>query len=131
MNVIDVYGNILRDLINKDSNVEDVLFLAVVLHSHSIALRTDIVLDDGRRIFDNTRHVLPPLTRNHVAQLISELWPKSEERGQLDFWFFEYAYKIPYELFEDVPNELLEQAQTQTAKRKIEEHRLVEGLIPE
>jgi hypothetical protein len=129
MKKLDVYKQILRDTIRDDMQLEDVLLRALVLHTHSIALRPSVSLDDVQRDSGEHRLVLAPLTRSHVVELVSSLWPKNEERGQKDFWSIQYSNLTAYELFEDVPDELRERAIA--ARKSIAGHELVEELIEE
>lgn len=129
MNKLDVYKQILRDNIRDDMELEDLLMRALVLHTHSIALRSDVVLDDVRRSAGEQRLVLAPLTRTHVAELMASLCPKNEERGRMDFWFAHYGRLTPYELFGDVPDELRDRAVA--ARKCIAEHHLIDELIEE
>lgn len=46
MKMLDVFRSILREVLAVDMEVEDVLMRAVVLHTHAIALRRDIALED-------------------------------------------------------------------------------------
>lgn len=129
MKMLDVYKQVLRDTTRDDMQLEDILLRALVLHTHALALRPEVSLDDVRRNGSTRRLVLGPLTRTHVAELVASLWPENEERGRQDFWFTQYGRHTPYELFEDVPEELRERAIA--ARRSIAEHALVEELIEE
>ncbi len=127
MRKLDVYATILRDTVPADMDRIDVLLHGVVLHTHSISLKPEIALDDykGR----NGRVVLSPLTRHHVASMLANLWPADTQRGKEEYWFASYLADTPYELFEDVPEDLRDRAVT--ARNSIAAHALVEGLIPE
>jgi hypothetical protein len=129
MDKLDVYRQILRDTIRGDMQLEDILLRALVLHTHSIVLRPDIDLDDIQRNVGELRLVLAPLTRTHVVNFVASLWPKDNEWGREDFWFAQYGRVIPYELFEQVPDELRDQALA--ARKSIEDHSLVDELIEE
>lgn len=129
MKKINVYTQILGDTIRSNSEIEEVLLRALVLHTHSIALHPGVALGDVKRDFDESRVVLAPLTRTHVAQLVASLWPSDDKRGQADFWFMQYVNLTAYEDFEDVPDHLRPQALV--ARRAIEEHHLVGQLIPD
>jgi hypothetical protein len=129
MTKLDVYRQILRSAIRDDMRLEDMLLSALVLHTHSIALRPDVDLDDVRRTTGERRLVLAPLTNTHVTELMASLWPHDEERGREDFWFERYARVTPYELFADVPDELRDRAVA--AREAIAKHELIEELIEE
>lgn len=91
MKKLDVYTQILRDAVRSDLQVEDVLLHALVPHTHSIALRRGVALDDVQPSVREPRLVLAPLTRTLLAHLVASLWPKSEELGRDDFWFAQYG----------------------------------------
>jgi hypothetical protein len=129
MNQLDVYRRILRDTIRVDMPLEDILLRALVLHTHSIALRPDVDLDDVQRNVGELGLVLAPLTRTHVVNLVASLWPKDSEWGREDFWFVHYGQVVPYELFEQVPDEMRNKALA--ARKSIEDHSLVDKLIEE
>jgi hypothetical protein len=129
MDKLDVYRQIFRDTIRDDMQLEDILLRALVLHTHSIVLRPDVYLDDVQRNAEQLRLVLAPLTRTHVVHLVASLWPKDSEWGREDFWFAQYGRVVPYELFEQVPDELRNEALA--ARKSIEGHSLVDELIEE
>jgi hypothetical protein len=128
MKLIEVFQQVLRDLVRSDMALEDVLLHAVVLHTHSIVPRREVVLEDVKRNGDG-RIVLSPLTRSHLAALLATLWSPQEQRGNADFWSAQYARLTPYEAFEDVPEE--QHYRALVAKRAIESHPIVEQLIAE
>jgi hypothetical protein len=109
--------------------LEDILMRALVLHTHSIALRPGVFLDDVQRSSDEQRLVLAPLTRTHVIELVSTLWPKDEERGQENFWFYHFNSLAAYEVFEDVPEYL--RGRADAARMSIAVHDLVQELAEE
>jgi hypothetical protein len=129
MDVLGVYEQILKDTIDVEMDVIDVLFRAVVLHTHSIALRPDVTLEDLAPSGTPPRIVLAPLTRTHLAELLARLWMKGDRRATDAFWFHEYGSTTPYELFSDIPPELAERAMQ--ARAAVSAHALVADLIEE
>lgn len=130
MKMLDVFRSILRDVLAVDMEVEDVLLRAVVLHTYSIALHRDIVLEDvSDSERSDGRFVLAPLTRRHMAELVAECWPEDPHRGSGAFWLEHYERNTPYELFSDVPRE--RSARANAAREAIAKSALVETLIPE
>lgn len=129
MTKLDVYREVLRGTVRADMALEEVLLVALVLHTHSLALRRDVELDDVRSQPGIHGIVLAPLTRTHVAQLLSSLWPEDDDRGHMDYWLTHYCRTVAYELFEDVPERLREQAIA--ARDAVMAHDLVERLIEE
>ena len=127
MKKLDVYSRILKDTVIAEMEMVDVLLRGVVLHTHSISLKPDVLLDDYRG--KNDRVILAPLTRHHVASMLAGLWPPDSQRGKEEYWFASYLADTPYELFEDIPEELHDRAVA--ARTAIEAHPLVDGLIPE
>jgi len=129
VNKRQAYRQILRDSMRDGMQLEDVLLRALVLHTHSIALRPGIDLDDVERNPGESRLILAPLTTTYVASLLASLWPESSEWGREGFWFSKYGTITPYQLFEELPDELRDLALA--ARTSIEEHRLVDQLIEE
>jgi|JI10StandDraft_1071094.scaffolds.fasta_scaffold126184_2 hypothetical protein len=130
MKMLDVFRSILREVLAVDMEVEDVLMRAVVLHTHAIALRRDIALEDvSESERSDGRLVLAPLTRRHVAALVAEFWPADPHRGREAFWLDRYERDCPYELFSDVPRE--RSARAIAARGDIAKHAFVEELLPE
>jgi hypothetical protein len=127
MTKVDVFKQILRDVVSDDADVLDVLLPMVVLHTHAIALRPGVVVDDGPHPADGEVG-LAPLTRTHLAELAASMWTGTA-RGDSDFWTNAYRQSTPFELFDDVPAELRDRAER--ARRAIEDHPLVNRLIPE
>jgi hypothetical protein len=130
MKVLEVYEAILRDTVKgmKNLDVIDILLHAVVIHTHSIVVRSDIELED---LWENRGppFVLAPVTRWHAAELLAVLWPPTKERGQQRYWHDRYELNTPYELFSDVSAEHRERALA--AKKHIEQHLLVAELLEE
>lgn len=127
MKKLDVYSQILKDTVLAEMEMIDVLLRGVVLHTHSISLKPDVLLDDYRG--ENDRVTLSPLTRHHVASMLAGLWPPATQRGREEYWFAGYLAETPYELFEDIPEDLHDRAVA--ARGSIEAHPIVEALIPE
>jgi hypothetical protein len=131
MTLDETFRTILRDTVKtkvKNMDLLDILLHAVVIRTHSIALREDVELEDvwqksGKRV------VLAAITQRHAAKLLASLWPPTKQRGQDAYWYHRYNQDTPYEIFESVPPELRERALA--AKKSIEEHPLVAELIPE
>jgi hypothetical protein len=129
MKKLDVYRQILRDVIHDDTALEDALLYIVVLHTHSITLRPGVTVEDGPPNAGGHGIVLAPLTRNHLAELVSSLWESRDQRANPGFWYSAYCRLTPYELFEDLPDSMRDSATA--AKRTIETHDLVEKLVQE
>ncbi|MEZ4301773.1 MAG: hypothetical protein R3B70_42960 [Polyangiaceae bacterium] len=129
MTKVEVFEQILRGSIRDGMQLEDILLRALVLHTHAVALHEDISLDDAQVERCERRLVLAPLTRSHVVELLSSLWPEDEERGRQDFWFTAYSHFAPYEVFEDVPGALRDKAIA--ARESIAGHPLVQQLLEE
>lgn len=130
MKLIDVFKSILGESLAAETEVEDVLMYAVVLHTHSIVLRDDVYLEDvaeSERV--DGRLLLAPLTRRHLATLIAECFSADPRRGSYVYWLEHYENDAPYELFEDVPDECRFRALA--AKECIQAHPLVAFLVPE
>lgn len=127
MNKLDVYKQVLRDAISIEMSEEDVLLHMVVLHTHSIAVSSDVSIDDVQPSNAGQGIVLAPLTRRHLAELVSSLWESHDQRGDVAFWYSLYGSLTPYELFEDVREELRERAFA--AKMNIANNDLVDHLI--
>jgi hypothetical protein len=129
MNKMAVYESVLRDSIAPDGDIDETLWRAWVLHTHSLGLRRDIQLDDVRPEAGDERVVLAPLTRNHLAELLAALWPANDQRGRESFWFWEADRVTPWEVFSDVPDELRDRAAA--ARHAVAAHPLIEELIEE
>lgn len=130
MKVLDVFRAILRESLVDDMETEDVVMRAVVLHTHSLALRPEVVLlDVAETERTNGRWVLAPLTRRQVAELIAERWHGEPSRGRMHYWRALYERDAPYELFDDVSP--AQRSRALAARSNIERHVLVERLIPE
>lgn len=129
MRHLDVYAQILKETVALEMDVVDVLLRAVVLHTHSIVLSESVVLEDVKPGAGSCRVVLAPLTRRHLAELLSALWEGRGERGSDRFWSEQYSTLTGYELFSDIPPELL--ARAITARDAIRCSTLVAELIEE
>jgi hypothetical protein len=129
MDKMAVYESVLRDSVAPDGDVDETVWRAWVLHTHSLALRRDLQLDDVRPDADGQGVVLAPLTRSHIAELLASLWSPNEKRGRDAFWFWEADRVAPYETFADVPDEMRDRAAA--ARRAVAAHPLVEELIEE
>lgn len=125
----DVYQEILRGVIRDDMSREEILWVGFVLHTHSIALRGDVEVDGVPRNSGTNGTVLAPLTRSHVAQMLSSLWQSSDPRGHIDYWSAHYYQTVAYEVFEDVPDGLRDRAIA--ARDNVLGHDLIERLIEE
>ena len=129
MNKIDVYKQILGDVISMQMSNEEVLLHMVVLHTHSIVVNSDVSIEDVNLNHEGQGIVLAPLTRRHLAELVSSLWESHEQRGDAAFWYSSYDRLTPYELFDDIKDELRKKALT--AKMNIANNDLVDELIEE
>ena len=127
MKVLDVYAQVLRDTVRPDMALIDVLLHGVVLHTHSLSLKKEVVLEDVNE--QSGGIVLAPLTRHHVAEMLAKLWPSNTQRGQEDYWFAHCLADTPYELFEMIPEQLRDRAVA--ARDSIAGHALLAELVPE
>jgi hypothetical protein len=127
MNMMAVYESILRDSVPPDGDIDETLWRAWVLHTHSLRLRRDVQLDDVRPVAGGERQVLAGLTRNHLAEMLASFWSPNDQRGREAFWFGAAHRVTPYELFADVPDEM--RARAAAARRAIAAHPFVEALI--
>src|SRR4051794_6154186 len=98
MNKIVVFKRIIRDTVKDDMPLEDALLHMVVLHTHSVALRPEVPVDDVEPDEGERRIVLAPLTRTHLAELFSSFWGRKDRRGEVGFWFSFYGRLTPYEV---------------------------------
>jgi hypothetical protein len=128
MEQLEVYRRILRDTVRPEVPDADVLFRMVVLHTHSLVLRPDVVVDDVRP-GDDGRVRLAPLTRTHIAELVAECFPAGSAQAAVGYWFAAYGRDTPYELFGEVPGE--ERGPALAARLDIARHPLVAELIAE
>ena len=111
----------------KQSGLALLLFM-VVLHTHSIQVVPTVTINDLQLASPDQPRILAPLTRRHVADLVSDLW-HSGERSQDAFWYGLYVSETPFEIFEDIPDDLIDQANW--VKATVEGHPLIARLIPE
>ena len=125
----DVYREILRGVIHGAMSREEILFVALVLHTHSIVLSRDVEVDGIREEPEAHGITLSPLTRTHVAEMLSSLWPSDDERGRMSYWLTHYCQTVAYELFEDLPDSLRDRANT--ARDRVMAHDFVEDLFEE
>jgi hypothetical protein len=79
MSQIEIYQQILNETVTPDMDVLDVLPRAVVLHTHSIALAESVVFEDIKPSAGSSRVALAPLTRTHLAALLSTGWGRRGE----------------------------------------------------
>ena len=70
MNKLDVYRQLVGDLVDRDMDLVDILLRAVVLHTHSIVVAGGV--DDVVAAGEPPRAVLAPLTRTHLAELLAQ-----------------------------------------------------------
>ncbi|MBL4684317.1 MAG: hypothetical protein JKY37_06990 [Nannocystaceae bacterium] len=129
MTKLEAYQTIIRDVVHEDMQVEHVLLVALVLHTHSISLCEGIDLEDVRPDSGERVIVLAPLTRTDVTQMLSTLWPWTDERGRMDYWFAQYCRTVAYEVFEDVPDGLRTRAAA--VRDDVLAHVLIDRLIEE
>src|SRR5262245_55196322 len=114
MTKVQVFQDILKDLIQPEgSPVEEVLLYLVVLHPHSLVPYPDLPIEDAMP----TPVMLAPLTVSHLAELVASLWNPQDEKGHSHFWRDSYSRLTPYQLFEELPEELL--AKALAAKERI------------
>jgi hypothetical protein len=129
VNKVDIYRQILRDIIQDDMQIEDIVLRAFILHTHSLLLRTNISVDDVEGTGIEQRILLAPLTRTHVTELLSSLWPRDQQRGREDFWLTHYSRLTPYDLFVEITDNLRDKAIA--ARENVASHDLVQELIEE
>src|SRR5512143_1671111 len=106
MKSLDVFKQLLHDGLEPDADELSFLSRAVVLHTHSIVLRPEVRLDDVKPDPTRGQVVLAPLTRTHVAELLASRWPANKQRGRDAFWLGLYEQRTPYEVVDDVPEDL-------------------------
>lgn len=126
MNQNDLYRELLFDLGVIKLPPRDAPWLAVVLHTHRITLRADVELDECREDDDPGPITLLPISVSHTAEILSSLWPKADERGDVDFWYFLYQSVTPYEILDEIPSDIRHLADE--ARRRIESHNFIAEL---
>jgi len=129
MNMLDAYRQIVQDTLHEGMSKEDILWLMVVLHTHAIILYPEISIEGIQRVNEGKGISLSPLTRTHLSELFASLWVEGDQRRDKDFWFSLFVGNTPYEVFEDIPENLRDRALS--ARSNIAKHNFVESLIEE
>ncbi len=80
----------------------------VLLHTHAIHLSSGAHANDGADNQDGGTAFLHALTQREAASVIAALWPnRTDQRADYVYWYFQYNTRTPYEVFSDVPKELM------------------------
>ena len=128
MKKIDPYKYILQEAVLSGASDEEIALYMLVLHTHSIVLSPQVIIDDIED--DDTQNIiLPSLTRYHLSELMASIAQAENQHKDVSFWHYLYCSLVPYEVFEDVPISLVENAVE--VKRKIEKNPLIRQLIEE
>jgi hypothetical protein len=94
---------------------EDALAWMVLLHTHVIRLRAEAVEAKWRGDQEAGTVILEPDTQRGVAAVVAKLWKQTHpgaprlpkaDRANYVYWYWEFNTKVPYECWEDVPEEL-------------------------
>jgi hypothetical protein len=101
------HRELFRDVTPRNLTEEDALLWMVLLHTHQIHLRSDVLADGSAESQTGKTTVLPAVTQRVAADVIASLWPEQQdERSRYLYWYSLYNARVPYEVFSDVPPEL-------------------------
>ena len=114
------HEELVRAAVDGRLSEEDALVWMVLLHTHEMHLQADAVCDSWRSHAGAGHVVLAAQTRRVVAAVIASLWkelmekrgqPPDEQRSNYAYWYWQYSTRVPYEVIEAVPTELLPRLQ--------------------
>jgi hypothetical protein len=112
--------DLVREALGGRLTEEDALLWMVLLHTHQIHIRANFVDEAWRRHERNRIVTLSAHTQRGVAAVIAELWreirqkrtrPPEEPRTRYEHWYWEFNTRVPYEVVESIPAELLPRLQ--------------------
>jgi len=108
------------------SNPDDFSALAVMalMHTHNIALSQSP--DDRPGV-----GALNAITQRHAATLLATSWPDEADSQRTDpyYWFARFNAEMPYELVDDMPNEI--RGRVEFLREQLEQHPTVTLVSPE
>jgi hypothetical protein len=100
-----LHQKLLKDSISGKPTEADTLLWMVLLHTHQIHLRPEVVAGVNGAILD-----FPAITQRHAAEVAAQLWkelyPADREKADYTYWYWRYNTETPYEVVEDIPDAL-------------------------
>jgi hypothetical protein len=93
---------------------QDALLWMVLLHTHQIHIVPEAVEVRWSKHEQRGMVVLAPHTQRGVACAIASIWAKlkqkrnksQDERCHYIYWYWQYNTRVPYEISEDIPEQL-------------------------
>ena len=114
------HEELVRTAANGRLTEEDALVWMVLLHTHEMHLQTDAVCDSWRSHTADGHAILAAHTQRGVAAVIASLWkvmkgkrgrPSDDQRSDYAYWYGQYNTRVPYEVIDSVPADLLHRLQ--------------------
>ncbi len=91
-------AQLVRYCLETSSEETQVLACMIVLHTHCLKVRHDIVLEDG-----DGSGIISPLTRRHVSEIVVKALSGLGRKGYDDeHWYYKYDNITPFEVDEDI-----------------------------
>jgi hypothetical protein len=95
---------LLRSVLSGPLTEEDALLWMVLLHTHEIHLRPEVLSNRGNGEQGEEIKVLPAETQRGAASAIAILWPdRTDTRANDVYWYHQYNTRTPYEVLDAVP----------------------------
>jgi hypothetical protein len=104
MTALTAKEELLRRVTHGALTEDDALLWMVLLHTHSLHLRPDLLLGDTAEEQAKKVVILPAETQRGSARVIAALWPdRTEPRAHYAYWYGLYNDRTPYEDLREVP----------------------------
>lgn len=123
MKLLELFPNLVAQVLDNKSSDLDGLLVIYLLHTHMVRLRKGVVLDDARH-----GGLLGSLTKAHAASLVGARFSTDTRRHSTEFWLREYALRTPYEFHDELPVAFRERVDA--LRLRAAEHSLVLELVP-
>jgi hypothetical protein len=106
----EVYEQVARMALSHLPPGEDsVLACMVALHTNDLVLDDRCALTDMETSTVGAPLKLPAVTRRHAAEIVAAATGNALNRDIIDYWYYKYSARTPYEVIEEVPQPLLSQ----------------------
>jgi hypothetical protein len=103
----NVHEELLSNVLQRPLAEYDALLWMVLLHTHAIHLRSGVLSDGWTAGRNGENVVLPAITQRHAASVIAALWQRrDDERAKYVYWYRQFNTRTPYEVLDDVPEEM-------------------------